>query len=45
MGCLPIHANKVLNEIIKNKKIQPVKTSTSNVHRLIGEQIIILKTK
>lgn len=43
MGCLPIHANKVLNELIKSKKIQPVKTATTNVHLLNLEQIVILK--
>jgi three-Cys-motif partner protein len=45
MGCLPQHANIVVNELVRNKKIQPIKTASSNIHRLIDEQIVIIKNK
>jgi three-Cys-motif partner protein len=42
MGCLPKHANNIIKDLIKNRKIFPIKTSSDNIHRLIVEQVKII---
>lgn len=42
MGCLPRHANPIVKEMIKSKKINAVKLSAENIHRLEEEEIKII---
>jgi three-Cys-motif partner protein len=43
MGCLPKHANPIIKEMIKSKKIDFINLSAENIHRLEEQSIKVLK--
>jgi len=41
-GCLPKHANKVIKEMVKERKIANTKTYSQNIHRINDERIEVI---
>ena len=42
-GCLPKHCNEILRKLVKENKIEPVKTVREKIHKLINKPIEIKK--